>query len=202
MAVAASSRWSWRGPSRRCSNSPSERAPGRPNGMIQARNGLFYGTTGAHSLPRRTGKIFAMDATGASTTVHGFGRPRPFPRWLTELATVRRRRRKPVRNHIQRLRICLSARTGLQSRPRRGFHDRDHGLRACKRESFKRVTAGCTTTSIGERRARRILREYLQSRSQMTGAPSSPFRRHREARTLSQSSSRLTTAVVRHNEYG
>ena len=51
---------------------------GRPNGVIQARNGQFYGTTqggGGGSLgPVPTGTVFAMDATGARTTLHTFVR--------------------------------------------------------------------------------------------------------------------------------
>ena len=41
-----------------------------PNGVIQARNGQFYGTTSAPS--RTTGTVFAMDAAGARTTLHTF----------------------------------------------------------------------------------------------------------------------------------
>jgi len=48
---------------------------GRPNGVIQARNGLFYGTTTTSnsSLVRvPVGTVFSMDATGARTTLHTF----------------------------------------------------------------------------------------------------------------------------------
>jgi uncharacterized repeat protein (TIGR03803 family) len=49
---------------------------GRPNGVIQARNGQFYGTTqggGGGSLgPVPIGTVFAMDATGVRTTLHTF----------------------------------------------------------------------------------------------------------------------------------
>jgi uncharacterized repeat protein (TIGR03803 family) len=47
---------------------------GRPNGLIQARNGQFYGTTSISANPPSgpTGTVFAMDATGARTTLHTF----------------------------------------------------------------------------------------------------------------------------------
>ena len=41
-----------------------------PNGVIQARNGQFYGTS--RSAYRTTGTVFAMDAAGARTTLHTF----------------------------------------------------------------------------------------------------------------------------------
>ena len=48
-----------------------ERERGRPNGVIQARNGQFYGTTRLRPV-RCTGTVFAMDAAGARTTLHTF----------------------------------------------------------------------------------------------------------------------------------
>ena len=51
---------------------------GRPNGVIQTRDGQFYGTTSGfpHALQnptrQRTGTLFAMDAAGARTTLHTF----------------------------------------------------------------------------------------------------------------------------------
>jgi uncharacterized repeat protein (TIGR03803 family) len=47
---------------------------GRPVGVIQARNGQFYGTTTAGTRTGRgiTGTVFAMDAAGARTTLHTF----------------------------------------------------------------------------------------------------------------------------------
>ena len=48
-------------------------ADGRPNGVIQARNGQFYGTTSQPS-GSVTGTVFAMDAAGARTTLHAFER--------------------------------------------------------------------------------------------------------------------------------
>ena len=48
-------------------------ADGRPNGVIQARNGQFYGTTSQPS-GSATGTVFAMDAAGARTTLHRFER--------------------------------------------------------------------------------------------------------------------------------
>ena len=54
-------------------------AEGRPNGVIQTRDGQFYGTTGGGpgatlpvTLPLPIGTIFAMDAVGARTTLHTF----------------------------------------------------------------------------------------------------------------------------------
>ena len=52
-------------------------AEGRPNGVIQTRDGQFYGTTaggGAAAAPplMPTGTVFAMDAAGARTTLHTF----------------------------------------------------------------------------------------------------------------------------------
>ena len=52
-----------------------EISDGRPNGVIQTRDGQFYGTTRGGpggSLPLQTGAIFAMDAVGARTTLHTF----------------------------------------------------------------------------------------------------------------------------------
>jgi uncharacterized repeat protein (TIGR03803 family) len=55
-----------------------EMAEGRPNGVIQTRNGQFYGTTqggGDGSLgPVAIGTVFAMEATGVRTTLHTFVR--------------------------------------------------------------------------------------------------------------------------------
>jgi len=47
---------------------------GKPVGVIQARNGQFYGTTTAGTRTGRgiTGTVFAMDAAGARTTLHTF----------------------------------------------------------------------------------------------------------------------------------
>jgi uncharacterized repeat protein (TIGR03803 family) len=49
---------------------------GKPNGVIQARNGLFYGTTHTRNMssPFRdtSGAVFAMDPAGARTTLHTF----------------------------------------------------------------------------------------------------------------------------------
>jgi uncharacterized repeat protein (TIGR03803 family) len=53
-------------------------AEGRPNGVIQTRDGQFYGTSGGGvgfgALPPPTpiGTVFAMDAAGARTTLHTF----------------------------------------------------------------------------------------------------------------------------------
>ena len=51
---------------------------GRPNGVIQARDGQFYGTTqgvGTGSLgPVTIGTVFAIDAAGGRTTLHTFTR--------------------------------------------------------------------------------------------------------------------------------
>jgi uncharacterized repeat protein (TIGR03803 family) len=51
-------------------------AEGRPNGVIQTRDGQFYGTTAgggaATDVPRVSGTVFAMDAAGARTTLHTF----------------------------------------------------------------------------------------------------------------------------------
>jgi uncharacterized repeat protein (TIGR03803 family) len=48
-------------------------SPGRPNGVIQGRDGVFYGTTRLPSgTPRQTGTVFAMDTAGARTTLHTF----------------------------------------------------------------------------------------------------------------------------------
>jgi uncharacterized repeat protein (TIGR03803 family) len=52
-------------------------ADGRPNGVIQARDGRFFGTTaggGAAAAPplMPSGTVFAMDAAGARTTLHTF----------------------------------------------------------------------------------------------------------------------------------
>jgi uncharacterized repeat protein (TIGR03803 family) len=56
-----------------------EIAEGRPNGVIQTRDGHFYGTTGGGpgatlpvTLPLPIGTIFAMNAVGARTTLHTF----------------------------------------------------------------------------------------------------------------------------------
>ena len=72
MAVAPSSGSTWQGPSRRFMNSAGA-AAGRPNGVIQARNGQFYGTTSS-TRAGATGTVFAMDAAGARTTLHNFER--------------------------------------------------------------------------------------------------------------------------------
>ena len=48
-------------------------ADGRPNGVIQARDGRFYGTTRIplpSNLVGPAGIVFSMDATGARTTLH------------------------------------------------------------------------------------------------------------------------------------
>jgi uncharacterized repeat protein (TIGR03803 family) len=47
---------------------------GRPNGVIQSRNGRFYGTTRLLSPTPQgpIGTVFAMDAAGTRTTVHTF----------------------------------------------------------------------------------------------------------------------------------
>jgi len=47
---------------------------GRPNGVIQASNGQFYGTTrlNAPTGRGRTGTVFAMDDSGTRTTLHTF----------------------------------------------------------------------------------------------------------------------------------
>ena len=49
---------------------------GRPHGVIQARDGRFYGATGgvplADGINGRVGTLFAMDAAGALTTLHSF----------------------------------------------------------------------------------------------------------------------------------
>ena len=50
---------------------------GRPNGVIQTRDGRFYGTTAiapppSGSLQFPSGTVFAMDASGARTTLHTF----------------------------------------------------------------------------------------------------------------------------------
>jgi uncharacterized repeat protein (TIGR03803 family) len=47
---------------------------GRPNGVIQASNGQFYGTTrlGTPTGRGRTGTVFAMDDSGTRTTLHTF----------------------------------------------------------------------------------------------------------------------------------
>ena len=49
---------------------------GRPNGVIQTRDGQFYGTTAgggaATDVRRVSGTVFAMDAAGARTTLHTF----------------------------------------------------------------------------------------------------------------------------------
>jgi uncharacterized repeat protein (TIGR03803 family) len=52
-------------------------AEGRPNGVIQARNGQFYGTTvvppsTAPFVTRSRGTVFVMDAAGARTTIFTF----------------------------------------------------------------------------------------------------------------------------------
>src|SRR5262245_2606177 len=51
-------------------------AEGRPNGVIQTRDGQFYGTTAgggaATDVQRASGIVFAMDAAGARTTLHTF----------------------------------------------------------------------------------------------------------------------------------
>jgi uncharacterized repeat protein (TIGR03803 family) len=53
---------------------------GRPNGVIQARDGLFYGTTGFPEKYRGlTGTVFAMNAEGARTTLHAFENPSGWP---------------------------------------------------------------------------------------------------------------------------
>jgi uncharacterized repeat protein (TIGR03803 family) len=53
---------------------------GRPNGVIQASNGQFYGTTRLAPLSGRglIGTVFAMDDTGARTTLHTFQISIPF----------------------------------------------------------------------------------------------------------------------------
>jgi len=49
---------------------------GRPNGVIQTRDGQFYGTTAgggaATDVRRVSGTVFAMDTAGARTTLHTF----------------------------------------------------------------------------------------------------------------------------------
>jgi uncharacterized repeat protein (TIGR03803 family) len=53
-------------------------AEGRPNGVIQARDGRFYGTTAGGPVgsnpppPVPIGTVFAMDAAGTRTTLHTF----------------------------------------------------------------------------------------------------------------------------------
>ena len=50
-------------------------AAGSPNGIIQSRNGLFYGTTGPLGAPgnvRTLGTVFVMDAAGERTALHAF----------------------------------------------------------------------------------------------------------------------------------
>ena len=50
-------------------------AAGSPNGIIQSRNGLFYGTSaplGAPGNVRTLGTVFVMDAAGERTTLHTF----------------------------------------------------------------------------------------------------------------------------------
>ena len=50
-------------------------AEGRPNGVIQTRDGQFYGTTAGGPVtdyPRVSGTVFAMDVAGARTTLHTF----------------------------------------------------------------------------------------------------------------------------------
>jgi uncharacterized repeat protein (TIGR03803 family) len=50
-------------------------AAGSPNGIIQSRDGLFYGTTGPLGAPgnaRTLGSVFVMDAAGQRTTLHAF----------------------------------------------------------------------------------------------------------------------------------
>jgi hypothetical protein len=49
--------------------------PGRPNGVVQGRDGRFYGTTSLPSPPFAVtpiGTVFAMDAAGTRTTLHTF----------------------------------------------------------------------------------------------------------------------------------
>jgi uncharacterized repeat protein (TIGR03803 family) len=49
------------------------RGDGRPQAIIQASDGQFYGTTGAQLMTRGTsGTVFAMDASGARTLLHAF----------------------------------------------------------------------------------------------------------------------------------
>jgi uncharacterized repeat protein (TIGR03803 family) len=62
--------------------------PGRPQGVIQAKGGRFYGTTSVPITPipppssepqeLPIGTVFAMDATGARTTLHTFFATLPF----------------------------------------------------------------------------------------------------------------------------
>jgi uncharacterized repeat protein (TIGR03803 family) len=52
-------------------------AEGRPNGVIQTRDGQFYGTTAGGGVAPNpplmpSGTVFAMDAAGARTTLHTF----------------------------------------------------------------------------------------------------------------------------------
>jgi uncharacterized repeat protein (TIGR03803 family) len=51
-----------------------EIADGRPNGVIQGRDGQFYGTTGGGAVDpvTQTGTVFAMDGAGARATLHVF----------------------------------------------------------------------------------------------------------------------------------
>ena len=51
-----------------------EEGEGQPNGVIQARDGQFYGTTGRAPVPFNvpTGTVFRMDAAGARTTLYAF----------------------------------------------------------------------------------------------------------------------------------
>jgi uncharacterized repeat protein (TIGR03803 family) len=63
---------------------PGREGPGQPTGVIQARDGRFYGTTSFPSSPGNTssptpiGTVFAMDAAGTRTTLHTFLANPPF----------------------------------------------------------------------------------------------------------------------------
>ena len=96
-------------------------AAGSPNGIIQSRDGLFYGTTGPLGAPgnvRTLGTVFVMDAAGDT---HGTAslRLRIFANTLTSaprLNLFEGARRKLLRNHdIPSLNLVQSAGTDLSS---------------------------------------------------------------------------------------
>ena len=87
--------------------------------------------------------------------------------------------------------------TDFQNQPCGSFHDGDSRPTACERESFKRVTGGCTERRHAAIRAADAAysRGRLQSRSEWHGSLCSISSTASIARTLSQSSSRSTTAA-------